>query len=71
MRATTAQKETVGLNTGVRGQLSGGVLVTPPGRDKPTLGSQGIDKNLAKQARSLGALSDEKFEAGIGGDRAL
>jgi hypothetical protein len=29
---------------------------------KPTLASQGIDKNLAHQARTLGALSDDKFE---------
>jgi hypothetical protein len=34
-----------------------------PQDDKPTLASQGIDKNLAQQARVLGALSDEKFEA--------
>ena len=38
-----AQKETVGLNTGTRGQLSGGLKVNPPGKDKPTLRSQGID----------------------------
>ena len=43
-----AQKETVGLNTGTRGQLSGGLKVNPPGKDKPTLRSQGIDKNLAQ-----------------------
>ena len=30
--------------------------------DRPTLESQGIDKNLAQQGRVLGALSDEKFE---------
>jgi hypothetical protein len=58
-----AQKETVGLNTGTRGQLSGGLKVNPPGKDKPTLRSQGIDKNLAQQGRVLGALSDESFEA--------
>jgi hypothetical protein len=29
---------------------------------KPTLASQNIDKNLAHQARTLGALSDDKFE---------
>jgi N6-adenosine-specific RNA methylase IME4 len=70
MRATrrldqlrVAQKEMVGLNTGTRGQLSGGLTVNPPGKDKPTLASQGIDKNLAQQARVLGALSEEKFEA--------
>src|SRR5262249_51540003 len=33
------------------------------------LASQGIDKNLAKQARVLGALSDERFEAVVAGAR--
>ena len=33
-----------------------------PSNAKPTLASQGIDKNLAQQARVLGALSDEKFK---------
>jgi len=55
-----AQAKTVGLNQGAAGggKKAGprGVLVTP--RDiRPTLASQGIDKNLAKQARVLGALS--------------
>jgi hypothetical protein len=63
-----AQKETVGLNRGAAGggARAGlrGALTTP--RDtRPTLASQGIDKNLAKQARTLGALSDDKFEAVI------
>jgi N6-adenosine-specific RNA methylase IME4 len=61
-----AQKETVGLNQGAAGggEKAGprGLLVNP--RDlRPTLSSQGIDKNLAHQARVLGALSDDKFEA--------
>ena len=57
-----AQKETVGLNQGaVPGKtgLRGNPVLDP----RPTLASQGIDKNLAHQARLLGALSDEKFEA--------
>jgi hypothetical protein len=54
-----AQKETVGLNTGTRGQLSGGLKVNPPGKDKPTLRSQGIDKNLAQQGRTRRALGRE------------
>ena len=57
-----AQKETVGLNQGaVPGKtgLRGNPVLDP----RPTLASQGIDKNLAHQARVLGALSDEKFEA--------
>jgi hypothetical protein len=64
MRATrrldqlrVAQKETVGLNAGTRGNLRHGRV-----DEKPTLSSQGIDKNLAHQARRLGEMSDEKFE---------
>jgi N6-adenosine-specific RNA methylase IME4 len=60
-----AQKDTVGLNRGAAGggkkAGSRGVLITPRD-DRPTLASQGIDKNLAKQARVLGALSDQEFE---------
>jgi N6-adenosine-specific RNA methylase IME4 len=49
-----AQKESVGLNKGA--------AVPTRVDDKPTLASQGIDKNLAHQARTLGAMSEEKFE---------
>jgi N6-adenosine-specific RNA methylase IME4 len=52
------QKESVGLNPGGR-PVKTGVLETPV---LPTLASEGIDKNLAKQGRTLGALSDPKFE---------
>jgi N6-adenosine-specific RNA methylase IME4 len=52
-----AQKETVGLNTGAKG-IGTSVRVD----EKPTLASQGVDKNLAHQARTLGALTDDKFE---------
>jgi N6-adenosine-specific RNA methylase IME4 len=56
-----AQKETVGLNQGaIPGKT--GVRATPVLDTRPTLASQGIDKNLAKQARALGALSPERFE---------
>jgi hypothetical protein len=55
-----AHKETAGLANGedttrarVR-QLS-----------RPTIASQGIDKNLSHQARVLGTISDDKFEQGI------
>ncbi|MEZ5764686.1 MAG: hypothetical protein R3D69_10755 [Xanthobacteraceae bacterium] len=61
-----AQKETVGLSTGVKmaGTVSAGLPITH--RDeRPTLASQGIDKNLAHQARTLGALSEEKFERAV------
>jgi N6-adenosine-specific RNA methylase IME4 len=60
-----AQKETVGLNEGAAGggKKAGprGLLVNP--RDlRPTLSSQGIDKNLAHQARVLGAMDEAAFE---------
>jgi hypothetical protein len=32
---------------------------------RPTLASQGMDENLAHQARTLGAMSEEKFEAKV------
>jgi hypothetical protein len=53
-----AQAQTVGLNQGAAagGQKTGprGLFSNP--RDlRPTLGSQGIDKNLAQQGRVLGA----------------
>jgi N6-adenosine-specific RNA methylase IME4 len=49
-----AQKETVGLNKGA---------AVPTRVDtKPTLDSQGIDKNLAHEARKLGRMSEEEFE---------
>jgi hypothetical protein len=57
-----AQKEAVGLAKGGKPyQQRGptGVSDTPVA----TLAMQGIDKNLAKQARVLGALSDDAFES--------
>src|SRR5262249_28501653 len=56
-----AQKQTVGLNQGaVPGKtgLRGNPVLDP----RPTLASQGIDKNLAHQARVLGALSEQQFD---------
>jgi hypothetical protein len=50
------QKEAVGLNTGSQGRRVD---------KKPTLDSQGIDKNLAHQARKLGSLSEDEFETAI------
>jgi N6-adenosine-specific RNA methylase IME4 len=60
-----AQKESVGLNSGAAGggEKTGprGLLVNP--RDlRPTLAMQGIDKNLAHQARVLGAMDEAAFE---------
>lgn len=63
-----AQKESVGLNQGAVPGKTG--LKTNPVLDpRPTLASQGIDKNLAHQARTLGALSDEKFESVVAAAR--
>jgi N6-adenosine-specific RNA methylase IME4 len=53
-----AQKETVGLSKGGRPAKTGSF-------ERPgfaTLAMQGIDKHLAHQARTLGALSDSDFE---------
>jgi N6-adenosine-specific RNA methylase IME4 len=60
-----AQKDTLGLNCGAAGggkkDGSRGLLINP--RDlRPTLGSQGIGKNLAQQARVLGGMADAAFE---------
>jgi N6-adenosine-specific RNA methylase IME4 len=60
-----AQKETVGLAKGgeqYHDSPSTGLSSNPV----PTLKQQGIDKNLAHQARRLGALSDKKFEQAVG-----
>jgi hypothetical protein len=53
-----AQKETVGLSAGTRGSRVKGARVD----DKPTLASQGLDKNLAHQARLLGVMDEAAFE---------
>jgi hypothetical protein len=53
-----AQKATVGLNEGGRPQTG---LKNNPVK-KPTLDSQGIDKNLADHGRKLGAMSEDEFE---------
>ncbi len=60
-----AQKKTVGLAKPGRPSKNG--LSKNP--IKPTLASQGIDKNLAHQARILGALSEKKFEQVVGDAR--
>ena len=60
------QRETVGLSAGTRGSRVKGARVD----EKPTLASQGIGKNLAQQARVLGKLSDESFEAAVAEARA-
>jgi N6-adenosine-specific RNA methylase IME4 len=59
-----AQKETVGLATG--GEHGGRARIdgvrNTPSIVRPTLAMQGVDKNLAKQARVLGAMDDVAFE---------
>ncbi|MGO7226721.1 hypothetical protein ACCT05_14985 [Rhizobium ruizarguesonis] len=62
-----AQKETVGLaKGGDHGGKRGidGVRKTPANA-APTLAEAGIDKNLAKEGRKLGALSDTEFETAV------
>lgn len=56
-----AQASTVGLNSGA---LRRG-LGNNPRDDRPTLNSQGIDKNLANEARKLGAMSANEFEDAV------
>jgi len=53
-----AQKETVGLNVGTKGSRIKGARVS----EKPTLTEAGIGKNLAHQARTLGAMPEAKFK---------
>jgi hypothetical protein len=55
------QKRSIGLNSGAirRGGMS------PPRDERPTLESQGITKDLAKAARALGDLPEERFEARV------
>jgi len=55
-----AQKETVGLATGGDARKVARGKQNP--EQKPTLASQGIDKNLAKQGRVLGAMDEAAFE---------
>jgi N6-adenosine-specific RNA methylase IME4 len=63
-----AQKETVGLNQGaVPGKT--GLKANPVLDSRPTLASQGIDKNLAQQGRTLGRLTDVEFEATVASAR--
>jgi N6-adenosine-specific RNA methylase IME4 len=56
-----AQRQTVGLSEGTRGSKVRGARVD----GKPTLSQAGINKNLAHDARTLRALSEERFEETI------
>jgi hypothetical protein len=64
-----AQKETVGLNRGLAGREITGLGANPVKDTRPTLASQGVDKNLAHQARTLGALTDAQFEKAVAAAR--
>jgi N6-adenosine-specific RNA methylase IME4 len=59
-----AQKDSVGLATGGEygGRSGKDGLRKNPSITRPTLAMQGIDKNLAQQARVLGAMDDAAFE---------
>jgi N6-adenosine-specific RNA methylase IME4 len=67
-----AQKDSVGLATG--GEHGGRTRIdgvrSTPSIVRPTLAQQGIDKNLAKHARALGALSPERFEQAVADARS-
>jgi hypothetical protein len=55
-----AQKVATGLATGNQHSRPLGIPKTPSAR--PSLAEAGIDKNLAKRARSYAAVPEEKFE---------
>jgi hypothetical protein len=55
-----AQKETIGLATG--GDATRVARGKQNPEQKPTLAQAGIDKNLAKRARTAAEMPDEKFE---------
>jgi hypothetical protein len=55
-----AQKEGVGLAKG-----GGGKHGRKRVSEKPTLESQGIDKNMAQKGRELGAMPEEKFQQAL------
>jgi N6-adenosine-specific RNA methylase IME4 len=63
-----AQKRTVGLNAGSRGQLkgrevSGGTKSEQPEDNRPTLAEAGIDRKLSSRAQRVAELPPEKFDA--------
>jgi hypothetical protein len=58
------QKATIGLAKGGTPYKSTGVGRTPVEK-MPTLADAGISKNLAKEGRKLGSLSDREFEKAV------
>ena len=59
-----AQKETVGLNTGKRGDR--GPRSAPRSDTRPTLAEVGIDKKLSSRAQKLAAGPEDEFEVMLG-----
>lgn len=62
-----AQKETVGLNAGSRGQLagkgdSGGAKLEQPEDERPRLADIGIDRKLSSKAQKLARMDAAEFE---------
>jgi N6-adenosine-specific RNA methylase IME4 len=62
-----AQKETVGLNAGSRGQLqgkgdSGSAVVEQPEDERPRLADIGVDRKLSSKAQKLAAMDLAEFE---------
>ncbi len=60
------QKKTIGLNKGGKSEHRNRVSKKP---GKPTLGSQGIDKNLADRSRKAAAMPEQQFEQKVQEDR--
>lgn len=65
-----AQKETVGLNAGSRGQLAGksdfgGAVVEQPEDERPRLADIGIDRKLSSKAQKLAAMDLAEFERAL------
>lgn len=62
-----AQRETVGLNAGSRGQLkgkdpSGSAVSEQPEDARPTLEQAGIDRKLSSRAQRMAAIDPSRFE---------
>lgn len=65
-----AQKETVGLNAGSRGQLagksdSGSAVVEQPEDERPRLADIGVDRKLSSKAQKLAAMDLAEFERAL------
>lgn len=66
-----AQKETVGLNRGTRGQLTsrvetGAAVPEAPKDERPRLADVGISHKLSSHAQKMAAVPPDEFEARIG-----